>query len=90
MSFFVYNPMKHLLLTLMIITPFLITSYQAGGGCETTGYHVPYIRKNKKPLAIPSFAPVYSPIDIDVPVVQRCPSAHHEPKCGGHHHHHRR
>ena len=87
--------MKNLLLTLMIITPFLITSYKAGGGCgcRATPYHVPYARVHKKPMATPSFAPVYSPIDIEVPVVQRCPSAHHHHgprprgRCRAHHGH---
>ena len=92
--------MKNLLLTLMIITPFVITSFNAEGkysgesGCKPTLYDVPYARVHKKPMSTPSFAPVYSPIDVDVPVVQRCPSAyhHHGPRrrgrCRPHHGHH--
>ena len=66
----------------MILTPFVITSFNDGGeysggsGYTPTPYHVPYARVHKKPMATPSFVPVYSPIDIDVPVVKRCPSAH--------------
>ena len=66
--------MKLVLFTLMLTSPLL--AGHKFPGCHPTGVHVPCPRFKKKPIYTPSIYPEYSPLDIDVPIVKRCPSSY--------------
>ena len=68
----VYNLMKTFIIALMFAAP--LWAGAKFPGCHPTEYTVPYCKFKKRPIYTPSLVPKPEPIDVDLPIVKRCPS----------------
>lgn len=64
--------MKTFIFAMMLAAP--LWASHALPGCKPTQVSVPYVCLKKKPIYTPSVVPKPERLDIDVPIVRRCPS----------------